>query len=100
MVAYRCVGCRMTPRVPHLGIVVAACIAAVLGYFGFSLWVVLWSGDVALKGDVVGTWKSFAVLAFGFWLGSSSGGKSTTVDPQPVTIEQPPAQPVPVEQVK
>ncbi|WP_314716926.1 hypothetical protein [Sphingobium yanoikuyae] len=87
----------MNPRVPHLRIVVAVCVAAILGYLGFSVWVVIWSNDVALKGDVIGTWKSFAVLAFGFWLGSSSGGKATTDAPQPVTIDQPPEQPVPVE---
>jgi len=46
---------------------------------------------------VIGTWKSFAVLAFGFWLGSSSGGKASVAGPQPVTIDQPPEQPVPVE---
>lgn len=87
----------MNPTVPHLRIVVAACVAAVLGYLGFSIWVVLWSNDVALKGDVIGTWKSFAVLAFGFWLGSSSGGKASVAGPQPVTIDQPPEKPVPVE---
>ena len=46
----------MNPTVPHLRIVVAACVAAVIGYLGFSIWVVLWSNDVALKGDVIGTW--------------------------------------------
>lgn len=67
----------MTPsRVPHLRIVVAATVMAILGYALFSAWVVLWSQDAAMKGDVIGTWKSFAVLAFGFWLGSSSGGKA------------------------
>lgn len=66
----------MNPKVPHLRIVVAASVMAILGYLGFSVWVVLCSGDVAMKGDVIGTWKSFGVLAFGFWLGSSSGGKA------------------------
>lgn len=70
----------MSVTIPHLRIVVAASLAAVLGYLAFSLWVVLWSQDVALKGDVIGTWKSFAVLAFGFWLGSSSGGKQREAD--------------------
>jgi len=85
--------------VPHLRIVVAASLAAILGYVGFSIWVVGWSADVALKGDVIGTWKSFAVLAFGFWLGSSSGGKAKDGGPQPVTVENPPGSPVPVETV-
>jgi hypothetical protein len=63
-------------KIPHLRIVVASSAAAVLDYLAFSLWVVLVCNDVALKGDTIGTWKSFAVLAFGFWLGSSSGGKA------------------------
>lgn len=64
-----------SPKIPHLHIVLAASAAAIAGYAGFSIWAVIWSGDAALRGDVIGTWKSFAVLAFGFWLGSSSGGK-------------------------
>ena len=87
----------MSQSVPHLRIVVAATIAAIAGYLAFSLWVVLWSNDVALKGDVIGTWKSFAVLAFGFWLGSSSAGKAKDDVPPRVQIEQPADKPVPVE---
>jgi hypothetical protein len=63
------------PQVPHLRVVVGFCTAAIIGYTALSFWAVLCSGDAALKGDAVGTWKSFAVLAFGFWLGSSSGSK-------------------------
>lgn len=63
-------------RVPHLRIVVIASMAAVLGYAAFSAYVMLHTDDAALQGDVVGTWKSFAVMAFGFWLGSSSAGKA------------------------
>lgn len=63
-------------RVPHLRVVVAFCMTAIAGYALFSVWVFGWTQDAALRGDVVGTWKSFAVLAFGFWIGSSSGGKS------------------------
>jgi hypothetical protein len=66
----------MTKRVPHLRIVVAACIAAVLGYAGFSIYAVGVLKDPTMTGDIIGTWKSFAVLAFGFWLGSSSAGKA------------------------
>lgn len=86
------------PTIPHLRIVVAASLAAVVGYLCFSLWVVLWSDDVALKGDTIGTWKSFAVLAFGFWLGSSSGGKQreaadapTGKPGDPVSVTEEPA---------
>lgn len=64
-------------------VVVGASLLAVLGYLGFSVWVFGWTKDAALIGDVVGTWKSFAVLAFGFWLGSSSGGKANATLPPP-----------------
>ncbi|ABD25114.1 hypothetical protein Saro_0667 [Novosphingobium aromaticivorans DSM 12444] len=84
-------------RVPHIRIVVGASLLAVLGYFGFSVWVFGWTADAALRGDVVGTWKSFATLAFGFWLGSSSAGKAKDGDPAPVTVVNPPDAPVPVE---
>lgn len=66
----------MKGQIPYLNIVVIACAVAVAGYGAFSIWAVLFSGDATLQGDVGGTWKSFAVMAFGFWLGSSSGGKA------------------------
>lgn len=62
--------------IPHLRIVVVACVAAIAGYLGFSIYIVGWVKDATMVGDIIGTWKSFAVLAFGFWLGSSSGGKA------------------------
>jgi len=64
---------------PHRPEVRAASAAAVIGYAAFSVWALIY-GDPAMKGDVIGTWKSFAVLAFGFWLGSSSGGKTQSAD--------------------
>ena len=63
-------------RIPHLPIVIAASGLAIAGYAVFSYWAVFISNDAALRGDTIGTWKSFAVLAFGFWLGSSSAGKA------------------------
>lgn len=87
-----------TARIPHLRITVLSCAIAVAGYASFSVWVVFTSGDQAMIGDVVGTWKSFAVAAFSFWLGSSSGGKSKEDIPTKVQIEQPPDKPVPVDQ--
>ena len=62
--------------IPHRDIVIAVCIAAVVGYAFFSVYAVLWLRDATMTGDIVGTWKSFAVAAFAFWLGSSSGGKA------------------------
>jgi hypothetical protein len=70
-------------RIPHLRIVVVACLIAVSGYAFFSVWAVHKAKDPTLIGDVIGTWKSFAVAAFSFWLGSSSGGKAK--DPEAPT---------------
>lgn len=70
-------------RVPHLAIVVLFSALAVAGYALLSGYVMLSTTDAAMQGDITGTWKSFAVLAFGFWLGSSSGGKAKDVAPPP-----------------
>lgn len=88
----------MNPRIPHLRIVIAASIAAILGYAGFSVYVMAWTSDASLQGDVVGTWKSFAVLAFGFWLGSSSGGKARDDMPTDVQNVITSSDPVPTQQ--
>lgn len=85
-------------RVPHLRIVVAACLAAVIGYAFFSVYAVMILRDSTMTGDVIGTWKSFAVAAFAFWIGASSGGKAKDDAPPRVEIEQPPDKPIPVEQ--
>lgn len=82
--------------IPHRNIVVSFCVAAIVGYAVFSWWAVFVARDATMTGDVVGTWKSFAVLAFGFWLGSSSGGKSKDSEPPKVEIEQPANKPIPV----
>lgn len=63
-------------KIPNLRITVLTCAVAILGYAGFSVWVILRSDDAAMQGDVIGTWKSFAVAAFAFWIGSSSAGKA------------------------
>jgi hypothetical protein len=78
--------------IPHLRIVVAFSFLAIAGYAVFSVWVMI-AGDPATKGDVVGTWKSFGVLAFGFWLGSSSAGKAKADAPSgspgdPVAVKE------------
>lgn len=74
----------MNGQIPHARTVIAFCIAAIAGYAIFSVWAIFWSNDAAIRGDVGGTWKSFAVAAFAFWIGSSSGGKSQTTPPTPV----------------
>lgn len=85
----------MTPTIPHLRVVVAVCLAAIIGYAIFSAYVVIVLKDATMTGDTIGTWKSFAVLAFGFWLGSSSGGKAKTEAPTGQ-----PADPANAEEVK
>ena len=69
--------------IPHVRVVVGFCLLAAIAYLGFSIFIVGWSGDAALRGDVIGTWKSFAVAAFAFWVGSSSGGKAKDAPPPP-----------------
>lgn len=76
----------MNRNIPHVRIIVAVCIAAMTGYGFFSVYAVAWLGDATMTGDVIGTWKSFAVAAFAFWLGSSSGGKAKDGDPQEVKV--------------
>lgn len=85
----------MNGSVPHARTIIAFCIAAVVGYSIFSAWAVFYSNDAALRGDVIGTWKSFAVAAFTFWVGSSSGGKAKTEEPVKTEIVNPPEKPVP-----
>lgn len=85
-------------KIPYLPIVVGFCIAAIAGYAVFSWWAVFIARDATMTGDVIGTWKSFAVLAFGFWLGSSSGGKSKEEMPPRVQIDQPSEKPIPAEE--
>lgn len=80
--------------IPHLPIVVASCLIAVIGYAVFSGYAVFYAKDATMTGDVIGTWKSFAVLAFGFWLGSSSGGKSKEDTPPKVEVVNTPDSPV------
>lgn len=62
--------------IPHLQIVIGVCVVAVAGYAFFSVYAVIFLRDATMTGDIIGTWKSFAVAAFAFWLGSSSGGKA------------------------
>lgn len=86
----------MNRDIPHLNIVVGACIVSIVGYAIFSVYAVVILRDATMTGDIIGTWKSFAVAAIMFWLGSSSGGKTKdlqTGEPSPVTIVTPPGSP-------
>jgi hypothetical protein len=66
----------MTGRVPHLRVVVAVSCFVLFGFAAVSVYVLRYSDDEVTQGNVIGTWINFAMLAVGFWLGSSSGGKS------------------------
>jgi hypothetical protein len=86
--------------VPHLRIVVAVSAFVLVGFALVSAFILGWGTDEVTKGNIIGTWQNFALLAVGFWIGSSSGGKAKTPpdDPQPVRIQQPADEPVPVEE--
>lgn len=87
----------MNPQIPHMRVVVAVSAFVLFGFLGVSVYILGWSDDDVTKGNIVGTWVNFAVLAVGFWIGSSSGGKSKQDTPSgqpndPVSVtEQPPA---------
>lgn len=66
----------MTNRIPHLRVVVAVSAAAIAGFSAISFYVLWFTDDEVTKGAIVGTWQNVALLAFGFWLGSSSAGKA------------------------
>ena len=72
-----------SPQIPHLRIVVAVSAFVLVGFTGVSAYVIGWSTDLVTKGNIIGTWQNFALLAVGFWLGSSSGGKSKEDLPSP-----------------
>jgi hypothetical protein len=93
----------MNGSIPHLRIVVGVSSFVLLGFAAVSGYVLGWTQDDVTKGNVIGTWINFAMLAVGFWLGSSSAGKakpSPTDEPSPVRIEQPAGEPVPVQEAK
>lgn len=75
-------------NIPHVRIVIAFCAVAVVGYAGFSIWVLVELKDATMVGDIIGTWKSFAVAAFAFWLGSSSAGKAKDGPAPPENAKQ------------
>jgi len=76
----------MTRRIPHLHIVVAVSFFVLVGFAAVTGYVMIYMDDEVTKGNVIGTWINFAMLAVGFWLGSSSGGKSHTTEPPPIDM--------------
>lgn len=80
----------MNSRIPHLRVVVSVTAFVLAGFLGVSVYVLGWTDDEVTKGNVIGTWVNFAMLAVGFWLGSSSGGKvkDEAVPPEPPATDQ------------
>lgn len=87
--------------IPHLRIVVSVTAFVLVCFAAVSAWVLIYSNDDVTKGNIIGSWQNFALLAIGFWIGSSSGGKSRGTpsgEPQPVTVQNKPGEPVLVEE--
>jgi hypothetical protein len=84
--------------IPHLSIVVGVSCFVLVGFACVSAWILGWSSDEVTKGNIIGTWQNFALLAVGFWLGSSSGGKVKDQEPVDTRIVNAPNDPVPIEQ--
>lgn len=67
----------MSPgEIPHIRIVVTVSAFVLVSFAAVTFYVLTMSDDLVTKGNVIGTWQNFALLAVGFWLGSSSGGKA------------------------
>lgn len=84
-------------RIPHMVVVVSVTFFVLFGFLGVSAYTLGWIDDGTTKGNIIGTWINFAMLAVGFWLGSSSGGKMRETKPTPVEVANTPDNPVPVE---
>jgi hypothetical protein len=85
----------VNPTIPNLRIVVAVSTFVLVGFAVVSAYILGWTDDELTKGNITGTWQNFALLAVGFWLGSSSGGKAKDSEPSPVVVTNAPGNPVP-----
>ena len=86
----------MTPAsIPHLRVVVAVSAFVLIGFAAVSSFVLGWTDDEVTKGNIIGTWQNFALLAVGFWIGSSSGGKTKDSEPRQVEVMNDSSSPVP-----
>ena len=83
-----------TARVPHLAVVVTVTAFVLIGFAAVSAYVLMLSTDEVTTGNIIGTWQNFALLAVGFWIGSSSAGKAKDGEPTAVTVRNPPDKPV------
>ena len=84
-----------TNGIPNLRVVVAVSAAAIIGFTAISAYVLGYTDDDVTKGGIVATWQNVALLAFGFWLGSSSGGKTKPDAPTDVRVTNAPDDAIP-----
>lgn len=69
--------------------IIATVTAAILGGFALVTWWVVKADSasdpilIGLKGSLIQTWNNLAVMAAGFWLASSLGGKLSSSATQP-----------------
>lgn len=63
-------------KIPNLRVVIAVSSFVLVGFSLVSGYVLVFTEDEVTKGNIIGTWQNFGMLAVGFWLGSSSGGKA------------------------
>ena len=87
-------------RIPNLRIVVTVSFFVLICFAAVSGYVLIVSDDDVTKGNIIGTWQNFGMLAVGFWLGSSSGGKASANTPTPVNVVNPPSDPVQTEEAR
>lgn len=74
-------------QLPYVNII-AGISVAILAAFAFVTWWVLSSDAtdgqiIALQGSLIQTWNNLAVMAAGFWLASSLGGKLASTGTTP-----------------
>lgn len=66
-------------HLPYVQVIAAVSFIVLLCFAGVTFWVLAakeGSGiDAATKGSVIQTWNNLAIMAAGFWVGSSLGGK-------------------------
>ncbi len=79
-----------TSHIPHLRIVVGVSAFVLAGFAIVSGWALAFSDDEVTKGNIIGTWQNFALLAVGFWIGSSSGSRARSEEPRPAGTPQDP----------
>lgn len=72
-------------RIPHVWVLASVTACVLLGFAAVTFWVLAGEPgrgiDAATKGALIQTWNNLALLAAGFWLGSSMAGKIATKSP-------------------